>query len=157
MKKVLFVCLGNICRSPLAEEIFKDKIKKLGLEDKFLIDSCGTETFHNGEMADYRSRQVAIENGIRLNTVARCIVPNDFQKFDIIIAMDRLIYEEMKPYCPLVQLMDKVHMMREFDPTGKTTQRVPDPYYGTIEDFRKVYKMLDRCADGLVQYLTSQD
>ncbi len=152
VKRILFVCLGNICRSPLAEELFREKVKRLGKLDEFEIDSCGTESYHVGEMADPRTREVATENGMNVQHHARQISAHDFQKYDLLLAMDKLILEEMRQFAPLHQLMDKVFLMRQFDTKGSTSQRVPDPYMGSIQDFREVYRILDRCTDGLLDY-----
>lgn len=152
VKRILFVCLGNICRSPLAEELFRDKVKRAGLLDEFEIDSCGTESYHIGELADPRTREVGKENGINVQHHSRQIVPHDFQKYDILLAMDKLILEEMRQFAPLHQLMDKVFLMRQFDTKAPSTQRVPDPYMGSLKDFRDVYRILDRCTDGLLNY-----
>lgn len=152
MKRVLFVCLGNICRSPLAEVLFREKVKNEGFIDEFEIDSCGTESYHIGELADPRTREIAIENGLAVQHYARQITANDFQKYDLLLAMDKLIVEEMRQFAPLHQLMDKVFLMRQFDTKGSSSQRVPDPYMGTLAEFRDVYRILDRCTDGLLDY-----
>lgn len=130
---------------------------KSGKLEEFEIDSCGTESYHIGELPDPRTRDVAAENGLNVFHYARQIVPHDFQKYDILIAMDKLIVEEMRQFAPLHQLMDKVFLMRQFDTKGPSSQRVPDPYMGTIQDFRDVYRILERCTEGLLDYCLQEN
>lgn len=146
---VLFVCLGNICRSPLAEGIFRDKVKKAGLEDEFLIDSSGTAAFHIGEHPDPRSRANAVENGIYLKHQARQFVTSDFEQFDYILPMDDSNYSNVKKLEPGSSTA-QVSLMREFDAQGNG-QDVPDPYYGGKRGFQGVFEILDRSTEALLQ------
>lgn len=145
---VLFVCLGNICRSPLAEGIFRDKVRAAGLEDKFEIDSCGTSAFHIGEQPDPRSRANAEENGVYLDHQARQFVASDFSDFDYILPMDSSNYRNVMRLEP-ARAQGKVVLMREFDSSAKGAD-VPDPYYGGERGFQDVFDILDRSAEALL-------
>ncbi len=150
MLKVLFVCLGNICRSPLAEGIFRDKAEKAGLKGSFFIDSAGTASYHIGSLADHRTRQVALARGIELTHKARALRTEDFSDFDLIIPMDD---SNMRNALQLQAESGraKLYLMREFDAVGKG-QAVPDPYDGEIKDFEQVHDILERSCDGLLTY-----
>lgn len=145
---VLFVCLGNICRSPLAEGIFRDKVRAAGLEDKFQIDSCGTSAFHIGEQPDPRSRANAEENGVHLNHQARQFVVSDFSDFDYILPMDSSNYRNVIRLEP-AGAQGRVVLMREFDSMA-TGADVPDPYYGGERGFQDVFDILDRSTQALL-------
>lgn len=150
---VLFVCLGNICRSPLAEGIFLDKIEQRQIRHRFVVDSCGTGSWHAGESADPRAKEVAARHGIHLPSVARQVDPNhDFERFDLLLAMDRSNHNKL---LKLGANSDRVRMMREFDPKARDSQDldVPDPYYGEGDGFKRVYDMLDAACDGLIDHL----
>lgn len=140
--KVLFVCLGNICRSPMAEGVFKYLVEKENLENKIEIDSAGTAAYHVGNSPDTRMRDVAASHGILLTSKAREITPLDLRDFDYIIAMDQSNFDN-------ILLLDKgettakVVMMREFD-SDPEDGNVPDPYYGGLDGFEKVYQILMR-------------
>jgi protein-tyrosine phosphatase len=151
-KKVLFVCLGNICRSPLAEGIFRKKVEDLGLENSFLIDSCGTSGYHTGELADYRARKVAKKNKIELQHRARKFTKNDFNDFDVIIAMDTQNLFEIQRLAQPVQ-MEKVKLMMEFSDQFPAERNVFDPYYDTEEKFEEVFQLLDFCSSKLLNSL----
>lgn len=149
---VLFVCLGNICRSPLARVIFEDMTSKRGVRDRFEIDSCGTGSWHAGSGADPRSIQIAGRYGLQLTHVARQLDPDsDFDRFRFLIGMDQsncaTMIERGAP-------RERVSLMRSFDPTlmHEPPHRidVPDPYYGGDNGFDDVYHMLVRACDGLL-------
>ncbi len=151
---VLFVCLGNICRSPLAEGIFRDKVKQAGLEDKFKIDSCGTSAFHIGEQPDPRSTANARDNGIYLDHQARQFVSADFSDFDYILPMDASNHRnvmKLEPENPA----GKVILMRTFDSEG-TGEDVPDPYYGGERGFQNVFDILDRSTEELLHTIRAE-
>ena len=146
---VLFVCLGNICRSPLADGIFTHLVEQRGLSDQFHIDSCGTGAWHVGNPPDPRSILVAAKYNIDLTTLrARQFdADTDPDAFDWIIPMDASNQRELiKQGTP----KDKVRLMRSFDPTLSGNHDVPDPYYGGDDGFEKVYEMLMRACEGML-------
>jgi len=150
MVKVLFVCLGNICRSPLAEGIFKQRVSQEGLENKIFVDSAGTSGWHVGDPPDPRSVDVARENGIELDSFGRKAISEDFQKFDYIIAMDKNNYSDLKGLPgSKKEGAAKLYLMRDFDDIGKG-QDVPDPYYGGPDGFNYVFELLDRSCQNLL-------
>ena len=151
---VLFICLGNICRSPLAEGIFTHLVQQRGLSDRFLIDSCGTGGWHAGDPPDPRSVLVASKNGLDITHLrARKFNPNhDPHHFDWHIAMDRSNHDDV---IELGTPAEKVRLMRSFDPTLSTPSEVPDPYYGGDDGFDKVYAMLTRACEGMLDHIES--
>lgn len=149
MKKVLFVCLGNICRSPLGEAIFNHKVG--GLQMK--ADSAGTAAYHVGENPDYRSIAVAEQHGVPISHKARKFVAEDFERFDYVLAMDKNNYEDMKALAS--GPTDNLFLLREFDPEANGNLDVPDPYYGGPEGFEKVFQMVSRSVDELIRFIES--
>jgi protein-tyrosine phosphatase len=145
---VLFVCLGNICRSPLAEAIFKYKINEKSLADKFLADSCGTSNYEIGEPPDPRTIKSAQKNGIAIQHTARQISQVDVGKFDLILAMDQHNLDEIMRLPNAALCKQKIMLMREFDPLGLGD--VPDPYYGGEKNFQEVFEMLDRSIENFI-------
>lgn len=138
--KILFVCLGNICRSPAAEAVLKKLVKSANLENSFEIDSAGTGGWHVGEQADPRMRKAASELGFNITSRGRQVTGTDFHNFDLIIAMDSSNYNNL---LPLQTATDRAKLIqfREL----MTTQRiegVPDPYYGGPEGFKQVLDIL---------------
>lgn len=154
MINVLFVCLGNICRSPLAEGVFLKQVAQRGLSEYIKADSAGTASYHIGSLADERSRKVALAKGIELSHRARAFSADDFHAFDYIIPMDvsnlsnvkRLMPDEPKSF---------ITLMRDFDTIGKGKE-VPDPYYGNIQDFEEVYHILHRCCNYFLDHIVSK-
>jgi protein-tyrosine phosphatase len=149
---VLFVCLGNICRSPLARVIFEDHAEKRGVLHQLDIDSCGTGHWHVGEGADRRSVEIAQRRGLKLPHCARQLDPAaDFERFHWLIAMDR---ENRANVIAAGAPRERVHLMRSFDPaTAGAPEReldVPDPYYGEGDGFARVYDMLTAASVGLL-------
>jgi protein-tyrosine phosphatase len=151
--RILFVCLGNICRSPTAEGIFRDKVRKLNLEKKISIDSAGTGGWHVGQAPDLRSQACAEKFGIDLSDLrARQTRVGDFSFFDLILAMDKSNFEDLKRLAPKPELLSKLKLMLDFHPTKKS-QNVPDPYQGGPEGFEHVFKMLDAACDELLKFV----
>lgn len=148
---VLFVCLGNICRSPLAEGVFRHRVESAGLQDRIHIDSAGTGGWHVGEPPDPRSRDVAAAHGVSLEgQSARRVAPGDFRTWDWIVAMDRSNLDD------LVRLRERhggdasVVLLRDFDPDPGDGE-VPDPYYGGPGGFDRVFEMVDRSCAALLE------
>ena len=157
---VLFVCLGNICRSPLAEGIFAALAKERGLDGDFHVDSAGTAAYHSGEPPDPRSTAVAAAHGIRLTGFARQITPRDLERFDIVVAMDRSNRRSLERLRGRIRggrgSRADIVMMRDYDP-GARDPDVPDPYYGGPGGFERVYGILERACNGLLDDLAGRD
>lgn len=150
--KLLFVCLGNICRSPTAEGIFIHTVQEAGLEDYFYIDSAGTAAYHVGEPANSKSQATANKHGIHLPSKARKFEYSDLEEFDLILAMDSENLKNINQLDRKNRFSDKIKMMREFDPQPESGE-VPDPYYGGLEGFENVFQVLNRSCKSLLEEL----
>jgi protein-tyrosine phosphatase len=150
--KILFVCLGNICRSPLAEAIFKDKIRRRNLDQHFVVESCGTANYHVGDTPDPRTIANAKKNGIVIDHLGRQFTSKDFLDFDHIFVMDTSNHKNVLRLLQDPAHRDKVTMMRNFDPTAPG-EDVPDPYHGTERHFQEVFEILDRSTENLLTHL----
>ncbi|MEJ1238655.1 low molecular weight protein-tyrosine-phosphatase [Chryseolinea sp. T2] len=155
MVKVVFVCLGNICRSPMAEAIFRHLIKEQGLADVVEIDSCGTANYHVGDDADPRTIQAVRSKGIAIDHCVRQLVAADLDEYDYVLAMDRSNYQNIKRLAN-AQNRSRVIMMRDFDP-GHAGEEVPDPYYGNQKHFEDVYEILFRSLSAFVEFLVKTE
>ncbi len=149
---VLFVCLGNICRSPLAEGIFLHKIKERGLENHFKADSCGTSNYQIGDPPDPRTIRIAKDNGIELQHSGRQLSPTDLEHYDLIIPMDQSNHASILQLENASLFAGKIYLMRDFDEVGKG-EDVPDPYGGKEHDFEEVFEILDRSVEGLISHI----
>ncbi len=151
MKKILMVCLGNICRSPLAEGILRDKIDKVGINA--VVDSCGTSAWHVGEQPDDRAQAIARKYGIDISDLrGRQFTQSDFDKFDLIYAMDS---ENLSGILRLARNENdkkKVDLILNATHPGKNMS-VPDPYYGGKEGFENIFKLLDAACDKIIEDL----
>jgi protein-tyrosine phosphatase len=147
-KKILFVCLGNICRSPLAEGILFQRLKDEKLN--WLVDSAGTSNYHVGQKPDPRTIANALAHGVDLNTLrARAFVKKDFEDFDFIFTLDNSITSNVLSMTSSTNDKKKVHLFLEWIDCLKE-QEVPDPYYGTESDFEKVYQLVDNACEKLI-------
>ena len=146
--KILFVCLGNICRSPAAEEVLRDMASRGGMADMVEVDSAGTYAGHTGDMPDYRMRAAALSRGYVLTHRARQVRESDFYDFDVIVAMDDNNYHNLFRLAPTRESRNKIFRMAEFFTRHADWSHVPDPYYEGHEGFELVLDMLeDGCAE----------
>ncbi len=152
MTRILFVCMGNICRSPCAEGIMQNLVKQRGLENEFECDSAGTIDYHQGDPADQRMREHASLRGYELNSIARKFILKDFENFDWIITMDENNYSQI---CLLDKnniFTHKIRRMTDFC-EGTKISSVPDPYYGGSQGFENVIDILEDACRGFLKYL----
>ena len=147
MVNVLFVCLGNICRSPTAEGVFRHMVEREGLSDRIRIDSAGTHAYHVGEPPDGRAQAEAKRRGIDISGLrGRQAKAQDFRDFDYVLAMDRSNHDNLMAICPM-DLEDRLGMFLDFAP-DLDRREVPDPYYEG--GFDRVYDMIEQAAEGLL-------
>ncbi len=145
---VLFVCLGNICRSPLAEGVFRAVVEGRGQAAGFMIDSAGTGGWHTGSAPDPRSIAIAARHGVDIShQQARKVRPDDFEAFDLILGMDRSNVDDLRRIAP-ASAQDRIHLYLDF--ATRRTVDVPDPYYGGPEGFADVYRMIRDASEALV-------
>jgi protein-tyrosine phosphatase len=153
--KILFVCMGNICRSPTAEGVFTKLLKERQLEDYFRIDSAGTHAYHVGEAPDLRAQKAALERGIELTHLrARRVSLEDFAEFDYLLAMDDENYEALISTCPS-QYKVKINYLLDYAPQ-LGTRIVPDPYYGGKYGFERVLNLIETASEGFLDALQKQ-
>jgi protein-tyrosine phosphatase len=156
--RILFVCLGNICRSPSAEGVMRALVSEAGLADRIEIDSAGTGGWHVGSPPDSRSAAAAAARGIDLTGAARQVSAADFERFDLLLAMDRANLRELRQIAPGQDARAKVHLLREFDPAsaGGVDLDVPDPYYGGPSGFDDVLDLVQAACAGLLDQLRAE-
>ncbi|MBW4591899.1 MAG: low molecular weight phosphotyrosine protein phosphatase [Brasilonema angustatum HA4187-MV1] len=155
--KLLFVCLGNICRSPAAENIMNHLISQAGLSERIVCDSAGTSSYHTGSPPDPRMSFAAQQKlQIKLLGKARQFQKSDFENFDLILAMDQDNYEDILSLDPARKYRHKVHLICDFC-SRHNLKEVPDPYYGGSEGFNRVIDLLVDACEGLLKHVSSQD
>ncbi len=151
MTKVLFVCMGNICRSPTAEGVFRQKVEQNNLQNQISIDSAGTHAYHVGNSPDKRAQEAALKRDIDLsNQHARRVHADDFSEFDYIIAMDESNMEDLLAICP-VDYEDRLHLFLAFSDSEQS--EVPDPYYGQGRGFEIVLNLVEDASEGLLKHI----
>ena len=154
-KSILFVCLGNICRSPIAEGLFRHIARQTGVVDRFVIDSAGLGSWHVGNPPDERAQSALLARGVHISDLrARQVTLADFDEFDIILAMDRTNSQGLLKLAPKDK-QNKVHLMMEFAP-NLGVREIPDPYFGGKEGFDYVCQLVDAAARGLLHNLMSK-
>jgi protein-tyrosine phosphatase len=153
--RICFVCQGNIIRSPLAEHIFRVISQTQGLGSKYHLESAGTSAYHIGEPPDYRMRKIAKKHGLEYSGKARQFLKEDLNRFDLIITMDKANYQILTRMAESQEQIDRIRMMREFDPQGTHSQDVPDPYYGGLSGFEETFEIVQRSCQGLFDTLES--
>ena len=153
---VLFVCMGNICRSPTADAVFRHQVRAAGLNNLIKVDSAGTHAYHSGEPPDRRAQQAALRRGYSMQSLqARCVEISDFSRFDYILAMDRNNLSDMQRDCPPDHL-DKLSLLMQYSEHWKTFQEVPDPYYGGKQGFEIVLDLVESASQGLLREITKR-
>ncbi len=153
---VCFVCLGNICRSPTAEAVFRHLVAEAELAHHFHIDSAGTAAYHVGEPPDRRSAKAARARGIELGGRARQFTVEDFERFDYVLAMDRSNHADLLELAPNDAARAKVALLRTFDPDAGDDVEVPDPYYGGADGFDRVIEICVRGCRGFLDHVRSR-
>ncbi len=152
MIKVLFVCMGNICRSPTAEGVFRHKVEAAGLSNQIIIDSAGTHAYHVGNPPDQRSQTAALKRGFNLSRQrARKVTAADFEEFDYVLAMDQANLDDLRSICPL-HLQERVQLFLDYT-NSPSTREVPDPYYGRGDGFETVLDLVETAAEDLLKQI----
>ncbi len=154
--KILFVCLGNICRSPTAETVMKAIVKKHGEIDRFEIDSAGILDYHQGKPSDSRMRKHAAKRGYNITSISRQVKENDFHYFDLIVGMDNQNIYDLKQLTPDKNSALKIVKMTDFLQNKKYNE-VPDPYYGGSDGFELVLDLLEDACEGFFQYIIKEN
>ncbi len=151
MYRIMFICTGNICRSPLAHGLMEKLIKDNDLESHFFVESSGTDAWHSGEQVDSRMRETAKRHGVHLNHYSRQFVQSDLSDYDLLLVMDRGHYREAARKAGNPVKLKKIVMFRDFDPQGPGD--VPDPWYGDMDGFEEVWMITERTCHALFKEL----
>jgi protein-tyrosine phosphatase len=156
--RLLFVCMGNICRSPTAEAVMLAVLRREGLEDAVAVDSAGLGSWHVGEPPDARSAHAARSRGIVMEGWARQVTAADFDDHDLLLAADAQNVAGLRAVAPDEAALDKVRLLREFDPAAVATGEleVPDPYYGGPDGFERVLDLVQAACEGLLAHLRAE-
>jgi protein-tyrosine phosphatase len=155
--RILFVCMGNICRSPTAEGVMRRLVEQAGLADRVEIESAGTGGWHVGEPPDERATLAAGRRGVTLSGAAQQVTREDFRRFDLLIALDRANLRELLAIAPDEEAAEKVRLLREFDPAASGELDVPDPYYGGDRGFETVLDLVEAACRGLLDELRAAE
>jgi protein-tyrosine phosphatase len=155
-KRILFVCLGNIIRSPLAEHLFRREAEQAGLNGKYEVASAGTGGWHEGESPDPRMRRTAARHGLIYDGAARQIRLNDFDTYDLIVAMDTENRRELRARARGAERSRKIRLLRDYDPASGRNSSVPDPYYDGDDGFEATYQIVAAGVRGLLQALEAE-
>ena len=156
MKRILFVCLGNICRSCTAEEIMRTVLRREGMDQVVEVDSAGLIGYHQGEQADPRMRAHASRRGYHITHLSRKVRMTDFYDFDLIIGMDDSNISGLRDLAPSIEEEAKIHRMTEYC-VNKVVDHVPDPYYGGAQGFENVIDILEDACEGLLETLRNEN
>ncbi|GAP45903.1 low molecular weight protein-tyrosine-phosphatase [Streptomyces azureus] len=148
--RVCFVCTGNICRSPMAEIVFRARLAEAGLDGLVEVDSAGTVGWHEGDGADPRTAAVLTENGYATGHTARQFQPSWFSRLDLVVALDGGHLRALRRLAPTEQDAQKVRLLRSYDPAAGDDLDVPDPYYGGAEGFEECLEMVESASAGLL-------
>ena len=154
--RILFVCMGNICRSPLAESVFRHQVRERGVEDRFEIDSAGTSGYHEGDPPDARSVATARARGVLVTGASRPLSQRDLHDFDYVIVMDAENRMDVDRLQASAGGAARVHRLREWDPE-RSGLDVPDPYYGGVRGFEEVHDIVERSCAALLDHLLLEE
>lgn len=152
--KVAMVCMGNICRSPMAEHVLRRKIKESGLD--VIVVSGGTASWHVGKEAHPRTQKVLNENGYTSDHSAKQVSSSWFSEFDYLLVMDKTNLSDIKEFARDLEGMKKVSLLRDFDPNSQKGSEVPDPYYSDYNAYLEVFEMVNAACDGFVEFLKTK-
>ena len=148
---VMFVCTGNICRSPLAHAVFEQMVKKNGLEHEVKVESSGTNSYHRGEQVDDRMRRTALKHDLIIDHRARRLSRLDLEDYNLLLTMDEQNFTGTLALCRTDENREKVKKFRDFDPEGRG--EVPDPWYGGMDEFELVWRIVYRTCESLFNHV----
>jgi protein-tyrosine phosphatase len=154
--RVCFVCTGNICRSPMAESVFRARIAEAGLTDRVGVDSAGTGGWHEGDGADPRTVAVLEEHGYEGEHTARQFLSSWFDRLDLVVALDTGHLRALRRLAPTPEDAAKVRLLRSYDPAAGDDLDVPDPYYGGLDGFEECLEMVEAASEGLLAAVREQ-
>ena len=154
--RILFVCAGNIIRSPLAENLFRHQAAQGAANGSYEVDSAGTGGWHAGESPDARMRRTAAGHGLVYDGSARQVRLSDFDRFDLIVAMDTDNRKELVALARTAEQRHKIRLLRDYDPAAGRNASVPDPYYGGTDEFEQTYRVVESGVTGLFQALEAR-